>query len=89
MNVLLRHCATICIVSLGIPKRCIAIAAPDGIEWVHILSALRPSRSSPANFVAPLRCPRIIFDEDMMFCGSSAFVVAKAFIVTVGRAVRS
>jgi hypothetical protein len=87
MNVLLRHRPIICIVSLGIPARCIAIAAPDRIEWVPTLSALRPSRSSPANFVAVLRCPSIIFEE--MFRGLSAFVVANAFIVTVGGAARS
>ena len=87
MNVLLRQRPTICIVSLGTPAKCIAMAAPDLIECVPIRSAWSPSLSSPDSIVAALSCSRIVFEET---CSSSFDVVdTKAFIFGFVRPSRS
>ena len=54
MNVVLlrHHPGTTCIVSLGIPARTIAIAAPELIEWVSLRLALSPKSPTPVSIIA-------------------------------------
>ena len=63
MNVWLFHLLTSCIVWLGTPARCIAIAAPDLIEWVPMQTTWNPSRSLPAKVVAAWSWMRIVWRE--------------------------
>lgn len=79
-NIQLRHLPTICIVSLETLAKCIAIAAPDLIEWVPMQSVWSPSRSSPASVVVVLSCLSITLEE--MSCSSSESVIA---IELIGR----
>ena len=79
INVRLRHRPISCIVSQGTPARYIAIAAPDRIECVPILSAFMPtSRLSPTMVVASLSLSSIVLDEIRV--GSSASSFANASI---------